>query len=133
VEYERGDSEKRLSVVARMQVIESLILFSRPLSETKKTLSQLPFDYAGSPYILTANAVIHVIDLFESRIISSQELSEWAELIEMRDDIEPDSANSEIREWIIATIFSLANPELAGASIPTMIEAIRKDYQRVMQ
>lgn len=133
MENECGNSGARFPVDARMKAIEGLILFSRPLSEARKALLEFPFDYVGSPYILTANAVIHVIDLFESRIISSQELSEWAELIEMRDDIEPDSTNSEIQEWIIATIFSLANPELAGVSIPTMIEAIRKDYQRVKQ
>jgi hypothetical protein len=71
--------------------------------------------------------------MFECGRVSAAELTEWARLIERRDDIDAEDFGNGTRDWVLSAIFLLSNPELVGDSIPALIEAILNEYKRVLQ
>ena len=95
----------------RLNVLRNLITFSQSISILADNLSKLDWDYDGPPLIVSAEQVQEVLERFLAGRFSAQELEDWANLIEGREDLEFE----EIKHNEIAdVIHCLANPELEG-------------------
>lgn len=74
-------------------------------------LKSLDWDFDGEPLVLEKKHVTSALYLYISGAKSANQLEHWANLIEMREDIDFDDAYEEL---INDTIYKLANPELEG-------------------
>lgn len=88
------------------QTLIRLIRFEKSLDQLKTELSQVPWDSELEVEIQKQDLLI-VLARFLEKKLTSQELEEWANLIEMRETI---VASGEVNE----VVFKLANPKLEG-------------------
>ena len=72
----------------RRSIIRSLVDLDRPVTEIKALLAPLPWDYPKSLVRLTYNHIRSVLLRFLAGSLDAKDVEEWAELVEMRDDIE---------------------------------------------
>lgn len=72
----------------RRSIIRSLVDLDRPVTEIKALLAPLPWDYPKSLVRLTYNHIRSVLLRFLAGNLDAKDVEEWAELVEMRDDIE---------------------------------------------
>jgi len=95
----------------RLDILKNLVYFEKPLQELVCDLSALDWDYHGEPYIVYSGAVATVIERYLDENISAEELEEWANLLECREDLDFEEAKQEVLSCII---YDLANPTLQG-------------------
>jgi hypothetical protein len=95
----------------RVEILQRLINFSIPLASISKELSQLPWDYDDSLVTLEHEHVTKVLKRFLANELTAQDVENWSNLIESREDLayEP-TCQAQLEE----SIFKLANPELEG-------------------
>jgi hypothetical protein len=95
----------------RFDVLRDLVAFNKPASVLADSLSKFDWDYEGQPLIVMASQIREVLKRFPAGEYSAQELEDWANLIECREDLEFE----EIKNGEIANvIYCLANPVLEG-------------------
>jgi hypothetical protein len=102
-----GDDE----MINRSKILEDLISFSRPIDTILVELNQLPWDYDGSPITLRSIHVTGVLKRFSAGQLTAQEIENWANLIENREDVDYEDINHDELE---SAIYRLANPILEG-------------------
>lgn len=95
----------------RLETLKKLVEFSSSLDEIGQQLSEYNWDFEGTPIILTRSHIQNAISMFLKGGIDRNELERWANIIEMREDIDFEEANEEI---INEVIYCLANPYLEG-------------------
>ena len=100
-----------MSSRGRRDVIQSVLAFDRSLDELKAELRQFPWDCDEPLVVLTAEMMTSVLDRFLTAELNAQQLHEWADLIEVREDFDYDPDR---KEALIGIVFSLANPILYG-------------------
>lgn len=109
----------------RRYVLELLINFQRPLADLTKSVHELPWDCDEPLVRMSASHAIHAIQLVFSKEISPGELSQWADLIEMREDIEIEGEPAApLREFVYET----ATPEFFPVTdefLDSWIETLR--------
>jgi hypothetical protein len=94
--------------MTRDQTIQSLVRFDQPLPLLEAALRSVPWDWEDAPLaILDEAAVVAVLRRHASGELSDEQVERWADLIEMRDDIDftPEATEA---------IFRLANPLISG-------------------
>jgi hypothetical protein len=96
----------------RRTVVADLIRFRLPLAELEAQLARIPWDCDEPLVVLTTGHLRSIIDRFLAGELTAEQVEEWANLIELRDDIDFTSA-----PVIPDAVFRLANPYLAGAAI----------------
>jgi hypothetical protein len=96
----------------RRTVLVNLICFSQPLAELEARLAQFPWDCDEPLVVLTTGHLRSVLDRFLAGEMTAEQVEEWANLIELRDDIDYTST-----PVIQVAVFRLANPYLAGVDI----------------
>ena len=95
----------------RFDVLRDLVAFNKPVGVLADSLSKIDWDYEGQPLIIMASQIQEVLKRFLAGEYSAQELEEWANLIECREDMEfEDKKYDEIAN----VIYRLANPVLEG-------------------
>jgi len=94
---------------SRTDVLRELVRLARPLEGVRAELGQHPWDSPAPLVILEAEDIIRILDRFLSHELSMERVEDWANAVEMRDDIE--YGNDLVKE----AIFDLANPVLQGA------------------
>ena len=95
----------------RIEAVNALLTFSKPLNCIARQLSQFGWDYESSPAILYSSHMIAALERFLSGELTAYEIEEWANLVECREDIKYAGINQAILE---ESVFSLANPTLQG-------------------
>lgn len=91
----------------RIQLIKEWIECASPRSQLADELHKLPSDYEGTPFKLEKSHLKNILNRYLANELQKQDVYKWAELIEMRDDIDYES---------VADIISLlANHEINGA------------------
>jgi len=117
--------------MSRENTLKNLVEFSKPIVELSNDLSNLTWDYEGEPFTVYAYQILEVLNRYISADLSSEEIENWANLIECREDIEFEKAEQTILENII---YQLANPTLEGEITPDMgkeiISRITKNKSR---
>lgn len=107
--------------MSRYDVLTALIEFSETVASLAAKLKTIPWDSDEAIVTLTSQQVAHAITKCLRGQISATELQRWAELIEVREDIDFDSNRSaEIKD----VIFTIANPDINGELSPANL----KDY-----
>lgn len=95
--------------IERIKSLQDLIKFARPLEEVRGELRRHEFDSLEPLAKLDRGDVVRILERFLRCEITAEDVEEWAEAIELRDDIEV--SDEELKE----AIFDLANPVLQGA------------------
>ena len=91
----------------RKQLLLDLIFLRGKTQDIKKELSKYSWDSVSPILKIDTQSMIFVLTKYIKGDMSTDELEEWANLVECRDDIEIPSV---IQEFI----FELANPEING-------------------
>lgn len=112
----------------RLLVLKELVEFSKPVKELKQNLSSFDWDFEGEPLIVYATSIRKVLERFISENCSANDLYDWANLIECREDLEFEESTYQALDSIIN---HLANPSLYGeltpASCVELIELLNKE------
>ena len=90
----------------RVDALEEIVTFGLHRNEAFLELVNYPFDSELELIKINNEILITVLKKYISNLISSNELEEWANFIECRDDIN--------YEEVEGYIYALANPELMG-------------------
>jgi len=93
---------------SRKEILKDLVLLRGSIEFLEKELSQYSWDMKAPLLSVSANDFIDVLQRGIDNEIDFQIVSNWANAIECRDDLE--FANEEMQE----IIFELANPEING-------------------
>ncbi|MBP8247798.1 MAG: hypothetical protein KAX56_13090 [Phenylobacterium sp.] len=108
--------------MTREEAVQALVRCDRPLSVLRDSVAAFPFDWDGPPLAtLLPKHLLSVLARWQRNEIGSSEVEGWANLIEVRDDLDRDAAVAE-------AIFDLANPALQGAlkaTGPRLIQQLR--------
>ena len=101
----------RLDLMTREEAVRSLLAFDRPLDELRERVAAFPFDWDGAPLgTLRRDHVLAVLARWQSGELNHAEVEEWANLIEVRDDLVHDPDDPAVAE----AVFDLANPIIQG-------------------
>jgi hypothetical protein len=95
----------------RVSALRALLAYELPVDAALAELSRHSWDVAEPLVTLTALDILKVIDRYLGGELSSSQVTDWADLVECRDDI--DYPKNE-HEFLSAIIFRLANPNLEG-------------------
>lgn len=101
-------------VEKRKLALANLVAFSASIAELKQELAELEWDYEGPSFALEASDVVAVLKRYINNELDAQNVEDWANLIEMRDDIMFKGNHASFLE---NAIFELANPVLHGELI----------------
>ncbi len=112
--------------VDRVRILESLISGDESLAELKSLLRRFEFD--SEPLVtLSADHISDVLMRFMNNEISADYVEQWADLIEVRDDIRFDLLNE---RQIKQAIHELANPVLSGPLDEEMARKLLSSLQQ---
>lgn len=107
-------------VSEREQQLMSLVALSVPLEEARRIAATWGSSSDDMP-VLTRSNIESVIRRYLSRELSSLDVEAWADLVEMRDDVDYEEEN---REWIIDALNVLSNPSINGPLTPDLAKEI---------
>lgn len=93
---------------ARVEVLKDLVTLKSDSSQLEKELAQYPWDMEEPLLILRKQDIIAVVQRCINNEILFKDLNDWANVIELRDDI--GFEDEEVKQLI----FELANPEING-------------------
>lgn len=92
----------------RVDILTDLVAFDANLKELRTELSKYPWD-TDKPYLIISKLQFsNVLNKCIKRVITFQELEDWANTIECRDDL--DFEDEIIQEFL----FELSSPEING-------------------
>ena len=104
--------------VDRTTVLTDLIEVRTPIEDSIARLRQFPFDSDEELVTLDIHKLLKVLDLYFNGNLSADELEEWANAVEGRDDIEFSSQTT------IDAVAELANPVLFNQLTPENVEKL---------
>lgn len=93
----------------RKAILNDLVHFDGKLSDIMKELRLYPFDSADSMITLDKIDVLNVLEKYIEGIFTSQDIYDWAEMIEGREDIGYEAG---YEDGLKGFIFELANHEI---------------------
>ncbi|MDN5100112.1 hypothetical protein O8C83_04710 [Aliarcobacter butzleri] len=103
-------------MINRKKTLEKLILLSDSISNIKKRLSKFSWNNDKELIKITPTNIVGVLQYFIDNNFESEEIEEWANIIECREDI--GFIDNNLQEYI----FYLANPTLYGEITKKQIE-----------
>ncbi|MGF6637636.1 hypothetical protein OKW38_001215 [Paraburkholderia sp. MM5496-R1] len=107
-----------------MKVLNSVVEFSRPIEVLESEVAKLPWDSESALVELSSLRLASALDRFLTGQLTFDALSRWAELIEVREDI--DLPRDATREAVKLAISRLANASLETESPAQFVKEIRK-------
>jgi hypothetical protein len=95
---------------SRTTALKNLIALRAPVGEAIQALREFPWDSEQELVQLTSAATLSILHRFIEGELSAADIQEWADALEVRDDVGLEAANEEgLRELI----FEIATPELS--------------------
>ena len=105
----------------RASLLARVARYELPLTDTLALLQAYGWDSDTDHHVLSPTDATGVLDRFLSGELTAAQLTHWAELLEMRDDLAFDPQTAQVLQQLI---FLLANPgingEITHASIATL-------------
>lgn len=95
----------------RIEALEHLLKFDKSIANLQSDLSEFSWDYDGQALVLSASQVNTILEQFVAGQHTEQEIEDWANLIECREDLEYEKPKSQEIEMVIQR---LANPDIEG-------------------
>jgi hypothetical protein len=92
---------------ARRSLLEALLMLCRPLAEITAKLNRLGWDSSTEIIPLTRSNVVTILQRFLDREITAQEVEDWANAIEGREDLGLEQGHEDVLQQVL---FELANP-----------------------
>lgn len=100
----------------RIEILRDLVALNADVRSLEKELSEYPWDTDSPLLIIDTRDFISVFKRYVANHVTSDELVDWANAIEMRDDL--DFVNNTLRDMI----FELANPEINGMITTKLVD-----------
>lgn len=111
----------------RLDAVRDLALLGKPVDQCIEALSDFEWDFDGVPFVLSGMMVETILNRYLDGTLSSAELAEWANAIELRDDIDFGETD---QSWIAEVIHTVASPELNGPiSRRSVSDLLRQDRE----
>lgn len=108
----------------RKLILEAALSRTRPIADIRAELAQFPWD--SEPLVLLSRVHVRkVLDAYLSGEIDAYAVEDWAELAEVRDDIEFE--NEEVHE----IVFFLANLTINGPLTPELARQIQVELSNL--
>lgn len=102
----------------RLSAVRCLIAMQDTLSNCRRRLAEFPWDFDGQAAVLKRSDVEAVLQSYLGGQITSGELEEWADLLELREDIDYEEGHD---LWLNFVIWSLSDQQLNGPINPAAI------------
>lgn len=111
--------------MTREDAVQALVRFDRPLDVLHDSIAGFPFDWDG-PALATLRRehILEVLARWQGGELTPEQVSDWANLVELRDDLDHDPDDPAVAE----AVFDLANPALQGPLSevgPALIEKLK--------
>jgi hypothetical protein len=101
---------------SRAILLRALIEYREPIEQTIAGLSELGWDAEEPAALITPDDVKGILQRFLRRELTSAQVTDWADLVEVREDI----AYSSHENVLSDIVFRLANPSLRDEVTPTL-------------
>ena len=108
-----------MEVGHRKALLERLVAYRLPIEPVLEGLSHFPFDSDEELVCIQREDVVSIIDRFVAGNLTAEQVTDWADQVEVRDDL---GVEDNHREILRDAIFRLANPNLRD---PITLEAVR--------
>lgn len=96
-------------MIDRYVVLQALVSFARSISELRGLLGSIEWDFDGCPLVMNRGHFRKVLERYLNGDLSSQDVEDWANLVEGREDIAFEAGDAQLLHEIV---YELANPEL---------------------
>jgi hypothetical protein len=94
----------------RIEALRDLVALRIPVSEALRAVRTFPWDSDDELVRLTSTATLGILHRFIEGELSGGEVREWADALEVRDDIGLEPAHDETQRRLL---FEIASPELS--------------------
>lgn len=95
----------------RIALIKELANYEKPINETLEKLLKFEWDFDGEPYLMETKNLKYVLQKYIDGTVSDDNLENWANALEGREDIEYAKPKEDI---MMVINYELANPILVG-------------------
>lgn len=109
---------------SRSEVLRALIDYPLPIEPVLAELAAFEWDSAKDLAILEVADILRVLRRYLSDALTAEQVVDWADLVECREDI--GFRNGE-KEDLSNVIFRLANPNINGPVTPELATQIQLD------
>jgi hypothetical protein len=103
-----------MSDLQRSELIRALIALDRPLDVIVAALRSFEWDYVGPPVLVQKSDLISILKRYINGQLDGATVSNWAEALEFRDDVEVDEREPH-KGVIESGLHDLANPDIQGS------------------
>jgi hypothetical protein len=101
------------------------VAYELPLDPALAVLSQEPWDCENPLLRFNANHVAAVLRRYIRGDLSAEQVTDWADLIECREDLAPVAG----QEFLQEVVFRLANPSLREPVTPELARSIEAELR----
>jgi hypothetical protein len=105
----------------RENILSDLVHLRRSLADIRRELSRYPWDFEKPMVIISKQDFLNVLKKCSDGLISFEDLENWADAIELRDDIGFET------DEMLEIIFELANPDINGQLSKERLEEMIKE------
>ena len=107
----------------RKVLLERLLAYELPIEPVLEGLSYFAFDAEEVLLCIQRAHVVQILDRFDAGRLTADQVTDWADQIEVRDDLGFEEGHHEL---LRDAIFRLANPNLSEAVTLEVARTIRK-------
>lgn len=98
--------------LTRNEILEHAVRFDMPLVALRLALGRFPWDCEAPLVTLRAADVVAVLDRFLAGQLSADEVTAWADLLEVREDVDF-GVTTEDADVVRHAVWLVANPEIS--------------------
>jgi hypothetical protein len=92
----------------RMNILKKIINTGMIEPDEKRFLSSLPWDYDGQSVVIRNEDIVNILQCFLDSKISAARVHDWADFLEMRDDIDFEFGDDSVSKEVL---HALATPQ----------------------
>jgi hypothetical protein len=112
----------------RSELLDKLARYEGPSAPVLEELRSMGWDWSGEPLlVLTKEHFLSVMDRYLADAISAEELEDWAESLEQREDV---AFSLEAEGALDELLFCLANPSI---NLGISKESVRQLRERLLE
>jgi hypothetical protein len=113
----------------RSEILQELARFETPTEPLLQELRSFGWDWHGEPLlVLTKADLLRVIGRFLAGELSAAQLQQWAENLEVREDVAFDERDAELLDGIF---FRIATPMINEPLTHEVVQRMRDEITRV--
>jgi hypothetical protein len=108
----------------RRQLLHALVAYELPIEPVLADLRAFGWDSEEELVSLTRADIIHILERYLAGQLTAEQVTDWADLVEVRDDIGYPASE---RELLSDVIFRLANPNLREEITTALAKQLRSE------